>query len=269
MFTTVYSPRPANCAAGDPIVGEGLVENIFFSLIMGVCFEIVNQLIPGIFLPMFYKGYSKLLEKDRMSWDVKFTNVLFSLVIVPLAYYCRNYDDALIACPTNGTSHLVRLCSALTVGFFIWDVVVCVRYLKDWGVAFLFHGVFCLTIYLQVAWFQVTVAHAFGALYYEASTPFLNARWYMQQAKAYKHPFFNYLTYAFASAFIGVRIFFGGFHTYSILIMCTEETCLPLFARVIASIVIVCSFGLNCKWAFDIVVSATKVRKTKTGEKSS
>jgi hypothetical protein len=63
MFTTVYSPRPANCAAGDPIVGEGLVENIFFSLIMGVCFEVVNQLIPGIFLPMFYKGYSKLLEK--------------------------------------------------------------------------------------------------------------------------------------------------------------------------------------------------------------
>ena len=48
------------------------------------------------------------LPKDRMMWDVKFISSLFSIVIVPLAFYCVNYDEALVNSPNNGTSFIVR-----------------------------------------------------------------------------------------------------------------------------------------------------------------
>ena len=54
---------------------------------------------------------------------------------------------------------------------------------------------------------------------------------YMQQAKAYSHPLFNVLTYAFALTFIAVRIGYGGWHTYNILIMTTTGACAYLRAH--------------------------------------
>lgn len=264
---TVYSPRPADCAAGPIVVGEALYENIAFSVVMGVLWEVTCRIIPGIVLPALYPPYSKLEGHTKQLWDVKLVNMLFAIIIVPMAYYCVNYDEALLHSPINGTSALVRLCSATAVGFFLWDTVICVKYLNDWGVSFLFHGLFCLTIFCQVAWFQITVAYALGALYYEASTPFLNIRWYMQQTKAYSHFMWQPMTVLFALSFFLVRIGYGAVHTWSILLMVHRETCQPLLARILSVTIILSSFGLNCKWAFDIIMSVVKVRKPKEADK--
>lgn len=234
---------------------------------VGLCWDVANRTLPGVVLSRSWSQYSKLPDADRRMWDVKFINVMFALTIIPLVFYCLNFDEALQLSPLNGTSAMVRIASAVAVGFFIWDCIICIKYLRDWGPAFLFHGLFCLAAFSQVAFFQIQVAQTLAALYYELSTPFLNTRWYMQQARAYSHPIWDPINYAFAGTFILVRIFYGSYLTHSVLSTVASETCLPWWARLFTTFNACSSFGLNCKWGVDIISSAMKVRKPEVGKR--
>ena len=64
MFQTEWSPRPADCTAGPAVVGEGLYENIAFSIFMGALFDVANRFVPGLILPMAYPPYTKLADKS-------------------------------------------------------------------------------------------------------------------------------------------------------------------------------------------------------------
>ena len=115
----IYSPRPASCADGSLVIGEGLIENVMLSIAIGGLWHLLNKTIPRMTLPKLSEEYTKQSEELRTMWDVKFINTLFTFVIVPMVYYCLNVDTALQQSPINGTSFVVRLTAATAVGFFI------------------------------------------------------------------------------------------------------------------------------------------------------
>jgi hypothetical protein len=262
--TTVYtSPRPYNCAAGTLVVGEGLYENalrtIGFAYLWQLLSDAADTLLP--LLPLVAARYLTLPASQRAQWNIKFANTCFACAVVPLALYCVYVDEALQRSPLNGTSAVVRFAANLTAGFFLWDIYVVLKYYHYWGPQYLLHAAFCLVTYATVALAQIGVTNAFCALFYEASTPFLNMRWFMRQLNLEKRHggrLWQLNNVLFVVVFVGVRFVYGSYLTYSVLQMVRDETCLPMWARVSSAVSIGSSYVLNTVWTTLVVRNATR-----------
>jgi len=67
-------------------------------------------------------------------------------------------------------------------GYFLWDTVLSIKYLKWFGPGFLLHGVICFILYgLALRPFLNFYAGLF--LLFELSTPFLNNNWFMDKCE--------------------------------------------------------------------------------------
>jgi hypothetical protein len=266
--TTVYtSPRPYNCAAGTLVVGEGVYENALWTVLFAGLWELLNcasaTLLP--LLPVVAVRYRTLLYGQRALWNIKFVNTCFACAVVPLALYCVYVDEALQRSPLNGTSAVVRFAANLTAGFFVWDTYVVLKYYNDWGPQYLLHAAFCLVTYATIALGQIGVTNAFCALFYEASTPFLNIRWFMRQLlNPEKHhegrllQLWQLNNVLFVVVFVGVRFVYGSYLTYSVLRMVRDETCLPTWTRVSSTVSIGSSYVLNTFWTTLVVRNAMR-----------
>lgn len=96
----------------------------------------------------------------------------------------------------------------VAVGYFIWDVVLCLR--ESWGLDYLAHGVAVLSVY-AAALYPVFHHMACICLLFEASTPFLHVRKAMLSfGWAKTHPAaFKASSLAFAGVFFLSRIVVG------------------------------------------------------------
>lgn len=66
---------------------------------------------------------------------------------------------------------------ALTVGYFVWDLYVCLRYYTTFGFGFLFHGVAALYVF-GITFYPFCIPWVPAFLLFELSTPFVNVNWY-------------------------------------------------------------------------------------------
>jgi hypothetical protein len=262
--TTVYtSPRPYNCAAGTLVVGEGLYENALWTIMFAGLWELLSHTAYTLLLPLVVMRYLTFASHPRAA-VIKFVNTCFACAVVPLAFYCVYVDEALQQSPLNGTSAVVRFVANLTAGFFLWDIYVVLKYYHYWGPQFLLHATFCLVTYSTVALGQIGVSNAFCALFYEASTPFLNIRWFMRQLNLEEHrggrllQLWQLNNVLFAVVFVGVRFVYGSYLTYSVMQMVRDETCLPTWVRVSSAASIGSSYALNSFWTTLVIRNAMR-----------
>lgn len=96
----------------------------------------------------------------------------------------------------------------MSVGFFVWDSYRSISYYKNYGFGFAFHGLMGLTIF-SCALMPFMLYYACVFLFFEASTVFLNAQWFMKKTGNFKHKFFKINGLACITVFFLVRLVYG------------------------------------------------------------
>ncbi|QLL33751.1 hypothetical protein HG536_0F00760 [Torulaspora globosa] len=162
-------------------------------------------------------------------------------------------------------NELVCLASALAVGYFLWDLLVCVRHFNLYGFEFLAHAASSLYVFmLSLKPFCQAWVPKF--LLFEASTPFVNNNWFIAQlsrgaSKPVVPMWVNALNgLLLLVTFFSVRILWG-FVGVSILAfqMWKVRTALPVIQSAILCALNMILNTLNLFWFYKMLKLAKKM----------
>ncbi len=214
---------------------------------------------PVISKALFGDNYRSLSRKGKKNFDIHIVSMVQCLisiaVIIPL--YGNEYlaeDPIFHYLPYAG------FVSAITIGYFIWDLYICLRYFKMFGVGFLIHAFASLFVFCQTLR-PFCLAWVAGFLSFELSTPFVNVNWFVSKLPAGTVPFYiqaiNGLLLMIT--FFIVRIIWGFYAIYKVsgqLYAVRDQ--LPLWLPLI---IVGLNFGLdalNVYWFKKMVAIAAK-----------
>ncbi|CUM48793.1 TLC domain-containing protein [Debaryomyces fabryi] len=158
--------------------------------IMGsfLMYVMIQKLSPMVSSRLFGKSYTQLNFKTKTNFDIHVVSmvqcVISILALIPMwnhpTWKNRITDPAsavLVYYPYGG------FVSSITVGYFVWDLVVCFKYMNLFGVGFLVHAVSALVVFgSTLAPFCIPWVPAF--LIFELSTPFVNVNWFASKMPA-------------------------------------------------------------------------------------
>lgn len=130
----------------------------------------------------FGSAYTELLPRTQLNFDIHlvsmFQCILSILMCGPMWNHPFRLNHAIE--PHNaifGYTPYAGLVAAVTIGYFVWDIYVCIRYFLLFGWGFLFHGVAAGYVFVcALGGFCMPWMPAF--LLFELSTPFVNINWF-------------------------------------------------------------------------------------------
>eukprot|EP00937_MAST-01D_sp_MAST-1D-sp2_P002154 g2154.t1 len=166
-------------------------------------------------------------------------------------------------------------CGAMAAGFFAWDLWLCARHRAVFGAGMVLHAALCLSAYVTTAYLATFSWAGAFALLYEASTPFLNARFALvkagRTAGPWARPFFH-VQLGFMLSFFVARVVGGVYFVRHAWFW--PERCVPWLLRVQSVFVVGGTTALNFFW-FGVIVqgaiehtrSAARVQKLGAGAK--
>ncbi|KAI7849693.1 TLC domain-containing protein [Circinella umbellata] len=148
-----------------------LLSTILCSVIYEISRTISPLLFPKTF--QFFKGYTPT------NWHVHVVSTFHSILITVGSIYIL-CDGELAKNKIFGYSPWAMTIYSISCGYFIWDVIMAIRYIKYQGITMVCHGVAgFIVIFMAYRPF----INYYGAIFllYEASTPFLNFNWFMDK----------------------------------------------------------------------------------------
>lgn len=148
---------------------------ISFFLYQFVLYPVIAPWLNRVLLGKHYEDKSQV---EKINFDIHtvsmFQSVVSIFLIWPLLWLPFGMN---LVTYYNSYASFV---SAITAGYFLWDIYVCLKYYKLFGVGFLFHAVAALCI-IGLTLRPVCQAWVGRFLLFEASTPFVNINWYITQ----------------------------------------------------------------------------------------
>ncbi|KAI9244285.1 TLC domain-containing protein [Phascolomyces articulosus] len=148
-----------------------LLSTILCSVIYEVSRIISPLLFPKTF--QFFKGYTPT------NWHIHVVSSFHS-VLISVGSICILFDGELAKNKLFGYSPWAATIYSISCGYFIWDIIMAVRYMKYQGVSMVCHGIAgFIVIFMAYRPF----INYYGAIFllYEASTPFLNVNWFLDK----------------------------------------------------------------------------------------
>jgi hypothetical protein len=115
-------------------------------------YEAVSPAILKILIP---QRYAKLNRRNRIGWNIHVVGTLQALLITAMSFYVIFHDDERRAWrdPDNwekriwGYSGLTGLLQSFALGFFLWDLYMCVRYVGIFGPQMIVHAFASATMF--------------------------------------------------------------------------------------------------------------------------
>ena len=154
------------------------------------------------------------------------------------------------------SSDLAREVS-FTVGYFFWDLAICIIDFKNYGPAFLIHAIICLSCFL-LSLTPVMLAYAPVFLLYESSTIFLTAHWLLDKTNAPSRLILINDIILIVLFFL-VRLVWGCWQSMRIVAdLYWQSKDIPKLALFIIGVGIICMSVLNNFWFVKIVLSVRK-----------
>lgn len=149
---------------------------------------IIQHLLPILLKRYVGKIYTDLNHKTKINFDIHVTAmvqcVLSVLALVPMwnhPMWKNRLTDPHLA--VLGYYPYAGFVAAISVGYFVWDLYVCLRYFRLFGAGFLFHAVAALYVFSSCfVPFCLPWIPAF--LLFEASSPFVNMNWFASRLPA-------------------------------------------------------------------------------------
>lgn len=153
-----------------------------------VFYLVIQLLSPTVLTALFGDSYRKLARKTKLNFDIHMVSMVQCtlLILLLLPMWNHHYYQNRVADPEGllfGFTDYAGFVSAVTCGYFLWDVVICLVHFEIFGVGFLFHGFAALWVFGVLFWpYCAPWIPAF--LIFELSTPFVNINWFAQRLPA-------------------------------------------------------------------------------------
>lgn len=160
-------------------------------VLLAVFYAVVYKISPVVgSFTIGKERYRGLKYKTRINFDVHIVSmvqcIISILAIVPMwnnpmwQNRAWDHDTAVLgAYPYGG------FVGAISIGYFVWDLYVCLKHLHLFGVGFLFHAFAALFVFgstlrpFCMPWIP-------GFLIFELSTPFVNINWFASRVSTGK-----------------------------------------------------------------------------------
>jgi hypothetical protein len=185
----------------------------FVSLLRSLMLWWSLQLLSHSLSPyLFPRTFSNMSTRTRIHWDLHVVSLIHSAVVAPLITYFWLYMDDKVD-RIFGYQYELGQLYALPLGYFVWDVIVSLRYE---GPAFILHGVLGLSanilVYKPFLMFQ-----GLSIVMWELSTPFLNIHWFLDKLglTGSRIQFVNAL--CLLLTYVIVRMTFGVYASYELI----------------------------------------------------
>ncbi|KAL9035902.1 MAG: hypothetical protein Q9214_006377, partial [Letrouitia sp. 1 TL-2023] len=145
---------------------------------------ICAYLSPPLSRVLFPRIYPSLPRRSQLNWDVHVVSLIQSVFVCAAALWVivkdeerRMMDWKERVWGYTGSGGMIQ---ALAAGYFLWDLQICIRYLKVFGWGMLMHAVAALVVFsLGFRPFVNYYGPAF--ILYELSSPFLNFHWFFDK----------------------------------------------------------------------------------------
>ncbi|KDE04908.1 hypothetical protein MVLG_04665 [Microbotryum lychnidis-dioicae p1A1 Lamole] len=212
-FTTTSSAAKYYCNRFNvPRLAEG--PNLALAL-FGCSFFFAAQAASRYCSPrLFPKSFKSLDEETRNDWDLHFTGWVHALISAPIALYLIwNPSPQLVRDPIFGYAPVEGAVFAFSGGYFLYDLLVSLAFVKSHGIPFVVHATSCCFIFFKAFTpFLNGIGPTF--LIWELSTIFLHPHWWLDKLNMTGSTLQLANGFALLSAFFGARIVYGGLMTY-------------------------------------------------------
>lgn len=148
----------------------------------------IQALSPTVSTRLFGKTYADLNPKTKLNFDIHIVSMVQCLVLIAIIVpaWSHPYIQNRAADPylsIFGYTPYSGFISGITIGYFIWDLVVCLLHKKLFGLGFLLHAFAALFVFgVSLKPFCLPWIPAF--LLFELSTPFVNINWFASKLPA-------------------------------------------------------------------------------------
>lgn len=182
------------------------------SLLWIMVYKLLNDKLVLCLLPEAVREYVKHTKETDPNFRrlsiANGTAFIHAFLVSPICIICG--IQLMAEDPWEGESNVIEVLAILILGYFVWDVLICVLDVTKYGVTFLLHGLLSLIgLYVQVASARCRML-GFVAMFAasEISTPFLHCRWYCIKAKQTDTAYFRWANFLFLLSFFLMRIMY-------------------------------------------------------------
>lgn len=147
-----------------------------------IVYFVIQLVSPAFSKRWFGLAYTNLNPKTRLNFDIHVVSMVQCIVSVVILlptwkhphFQDHRADPYLSVYGYNAYSGFV---SAVTVGYFVWDLYVCLRHIKLFGPGFLLHAFAALFVFAN-SFRPYCMPWVPAFLLFELSTPFVNINWF-------------------------------------------------------------------------------------------
>lgn len=198
-------------------LGYTIVPLHIEEVILSALFYQFVYIVSSYVSPHVCQGYRTLSRRTQVNFDIHVASQVQAILIVALSYPLFS-DAVLQADRVYGYTPYAGFVTAMAMGYFIWDVYVCVRFYSMFGFGFALHGFAAAFVFLQ-SMRPLLIPYSPHFLLFEASTPFLNVNWFASHLPEGTIPFWiQKINGLFLLAtFFSIRIIWGFYQASNIV----------------------------------------------------
>jgi len=154
---------------------------LFFAALYQVVLTVGAPAISRFFVP---KQYAAFNARTRLNWNIHIVSMTQCAFVNTFALWVMFFDKERKAMDRDqrlyGYSGSLGLLQAMALGYFLWDLYVCARYLKWLGGGMLAHAISAVTVF-SLGFRPFVNFYCPTFILYELSTPFLNIHWFFDK----------------------------------------------------------------------------------------
>ena len=227
-----------------------------FFVISKLAFPVGRYLLPGVMEANAVRDV-RFQVKWSDHWVALLHAIIASILAVRNVLGCTEASGCMPKDHLFGYSPTLGRQVSLTLGYFVWDLLIILSDLRYYGLAFLVHGIIGFSSFF-VGLSPVLMPYAPGFLLYEVSTVFLNLHWILEHVSASAAVcLFNDVL--LAASFFAVRLLYGNWLTMCMIgDLFWNRAALPRFVLVCLPLALFAMNALNNFWFVKIVISVRK-----------
>ncbi|CAI5757575.1 unnamed protein product [Candida verbasci] len=254
-----YRPFPANPTTLFQAHWHEIIASFIFYII-------IQQISAPICSKLFGKNYDNLKKSTKINFDVHFTSMIQCIISILLFiphlnnphFQNRSLDPV---GSLFGVTPFGSLCCSLTIGYFLWDILVCIQHFKLFGIGFLFHGIAAMFAFGNGIFVPYCQPWAGAFLTFELSTPFVNLNWFASHLPTgtFSDKFIIINGLLLMITFFSVRIVWGFYAVYQLYK--DIQFTLNMINNFIPYSILILNLGLDCLnvfWFYKMVMIAKK-----------
>ena len=135
----------------DAVSFHTLPYHIHELLVAAVFYQLIQISSPAISSALFPNTYPNLPARTRLNWDVHVVSLVQSTIINAFALWVIFTDEERKSMTAiervYGYTGACGLVQGLAAGYFLWDLFVCTRHVRIFGIGLWAHAVAALVVF--------------------------------------------------------------------------------------------------------------------------